>query len=115
MFAVLTSSVVFGASFSASRSRSTKCLRRRQVLDHVEQQHVVEVAEIQRRQAVVEIVQDERVQLHARSERKLVDAGDAAAVAAGAASRRRSRRRSRDRARARPAGTSSSAAVCGLA
>ena len=52
--------------------------RRREMLDHVEQQDVVVVRGIHRRNTVVEIVKHERVELHARAEWILVDASDAA-------------------------------------
>jgi len=82
------------------------------VLDHVEQQHVVELGEIQRRHAGVEIVLDEAVELDPPSERELVDADHAAAlglerlahVAAGAA----------DVEHARAARHGIEAMVCGL-
>src|SRR4029079_11804167 len=68
-------------------------LGRSQMLNHVEDQHVVDVGKIDSRQTLVEVVPDERVQLDAGCEREPIDAGDTTAappqhdaqVAAGAA------------------------------
>ena len=94
MFAVLTSSVVFGEKLERRPQLLDERLGRREVLDDVEHQHVVEVAGSTGGKPSLRSWRMNAIELDARAERKLVDAGHAAAaspaqhradVAAGAA------------------------------
>ncbi len=76
-------------------------LGRGDMLEHVEQQHIVEARQIERRHAAIEIVLDEAVERHVGLEREQVDPDHAAAFAlqrlahitAGAAEIEHARRR----------------------
>ena len=87
-------------------------LRAFQMLDHVEQQDVIELGEVDGRQSVVQVVQVKLVELDSFLEREDVDSDDVASLLAQL--RAHPAARATDVQHARPRGTCSSTSVCGL-